>query len=239
MSETPGDPTPQDTDIEARLKELESMKASVEAERNQLAADREQQRELNATMQNIANALNAPEPEEDEPLPENYDENTLRAAGQVAKKMLESYHKELSPYLQNLSSGAFEGEWERVKSSDPKNFSRMEKTMRDYFDKHPEAKLPGAVERLFVQMRGTHFKKLQEMDAADRQAELETTPDPGTAPKPKGNVENDTLNADELRVLRGMREVHPEDYFIGRYGRLPNFTEEYLAELGWKPKERD
>lgn len=240
----PGNPTPPEVSVEDRMKELEALKASVEADRAELAEQRRTTEALNATMENIAQALQPrPEPEPDEPMPETYDENTLEAAGQIAKKMLRGYHQEISPVIESLAAGQFESEWERVKRTDPKNFGRMEKTMRQYFDKNPTAKQPGAVDRLFVQMRGTHYDKLREMDAAERQAGDETADlSSNLAPTPKGKAseEHDEFNEDELRVVRGMgpQAVHPEDYFLARYGRMPNFPDGYVEKLGAAPKER-
>lgn len=240
MSNEPGSPT-----VEDKLAELEKLRADVEAERQAMVAQRAQTEELNNTMSSLAAAIaqqNAPaEPQyEDDPMPEDYDERTLQAAATMTKRALREYHNGIAPAIENLRSGQFESEWDRVRSQDPKNFDRMKNQMRKYFDDNPGAKQPGALANLFVQMRGTHFQKLQEMDAAERAAALNTpTPDPSPLSAPKaGKADNaTTFNEDELRIIRGMQgAVHPEDYYLGRYGEKPNFPEGYLAGLGFEPK---
>jgi len=240
MADQPGDPTTPDDKpvdaVEAKLAEIEKVRASLEADRASLAEEKQQTANLNQTMSNLADTIqqqNTPEPVE-ESLPEDFDENTLRAAGIIAKRQLEAYHNELMPVLTDVQVGQFTSEWERVKASDPKNFARMETSMKDYFDKNPTQKVVGAVENLFVKMRGTHYTKLQEMDRAERQQDTTIDPNPTTMPR-KGakEADKDTLSDEQWGVVKGLG-VTPEHYYMGQHGRKPDFADGYIEDHGYK-----
>jgi hypothetical protein len=248
MPDAQENPTPEEVMAE-KMAELEKMKTDLTAERADLAAQRGQSDELNKTMAGLTDAIrqqNQPEPEVDPALEGEFDEATVRAAGALAKKQLEAYHNEIAPEIQDLRAGQFESEWERVKVEDPKNFARLETTMRKHFEAHPELKRPGAAATLFTQMKGHHYNKLQEMDRAERQKEIDN-PEPNmtTTPVDKKSDKIDTLNENEWGLIRGMgREndgtpnVSPEHYFLAKHGKWPNFDDTYLKERGYIPVER-
>ena len=240
MADKPGDPTAPSDSVEdpvaQKMAEIEKMRESLAADRDALAADRAQTTELNRTMGELAVSIrqqNEPEPEPLEPMPEEYDENTLRAAGMIAKRQLEAYHKELEPVLTSVQTGQFNSEWERVKAGDKKNFERMEKTMRTHFDNSPHLKVPGAVEELFVQMRGFHYAKLQELDRADRQGDTIVEPNPTTVTRRKDQPEKDTLTDAQWGAVKGLG-VDPEHYYMAKHQRKPDFADGYLEDHGFK-----
>jgi hypothetical protein len=249
MPDTQGNPTPEEV-MAQKTAELEQMRADIAAERAELAAQRTQNDDLNRTMAGLTDAIrqqNSPAPQPDPDLEGEFDEATLRAAGALAKKQLEAYHNEMAPVIHGLRTGQFESEWERARADDPKNFGRLETSMRKHFEGSPHLKSPGAVSALFTQMKGYHYNKLQEMDRADRQKEIDN-PEPNPTSyleesKKKSAV--DSLDENEWGLIRGMgrdREgtpnVEPEHYFLAKYGRYPNFEEKYLETRGYKPVER-
>ncbi len=250
MPDTPGSPTPEEVMAE-KMAEMDKMKADLAAERQQLAADRQNNDELNRTMAGLTDAMNnanrpAPPPEPE--LEGEYDETTLRAAAQLTKRSLEAYHNEMAPRHAALEAGQFESEWRAAKTADPKNFGRMEQTMRKHFDSNPALKQPGAVDTLFVQMKGQHYDKLQEMDRADRQKEIENPEPNPTNYIDKSNKSDsiDTLTDDEGGMIRGVNRgvededsrTQPEHYYLAKHGHYPNFEEGYLEKRGYKPVER-
>ena len=248
MPDEQGNPTPEEVMAE-KMAELEKMKTDLTAERADLAARRGQNDELNRMMVGLTDAIrqqNQPEPQIDPALEGEYDEATVRAAGALAKKQLEAYHNEIAPEIQDLRTGQFESEWQRVKAEDPKNFGRLETTMRKHFDAHPELKRPGAAATLFTQMKGHHYNKLQEMDRAERQKEIDN-PEPNmtTDSVDKKTTKVDTLDENEWNLIRkmgreqdGTPNVEPDHYFLSKYGRYPNFADKYLEERGYKNVER-
>lgn len=240
--------TPEEVMAE-KMAELEKMKTDLATERADLVAQRGQNDELSRTMAGLTDAIqrqNQPEPVADPALEGEFDEATVRAAGALAKKQLEAYHNEIAPAIQDLRTGQFESEWQRAKAEDPKNFGRLETTMRKHFDAKPELKQPGAVATLFTQMKGHNYNKLQEMDRAERQKEIDN-PEPNmtTAPADKKSDKVDTLDENEWNLIRkmgrendGTPHVEPEHYFLSKYGRYPNFEDNYLEERGYKHVER-
>ncbi len=243
------DPTPEQL-MEQKMAELETMKADLTAQKAEIVAQRDQTTELNQTMAGLTEAIrgqNRPAPEPDPDLEGEFDEPTVRAAAALSKKQLEAYHNEIAPAIQDLRAGQFENEWERARRDDPKNFGRLEQTMKKHFDSNPNLKQPGAVGQLFTQMKGHHYNKLQEMDRAERQKEIDNPePNPTTDVVDKKNTKADTLNEEEWKLSRGMgRErdgtpnVNPEHYFLSRYGRFPNFEDDYLESRGYKHVERE
>jgi hypothetical protein len=249
MPDEQGNPTPEEVMAE-KMAELDSIKADLTAQKADLAAQRGQSDELNRTMSGLTDAIrlqNQPAEVIDPALEGEYDEATVRAAGALAKKQLEAYHNEIAPAIQDLRAGQFESEWQRVRTEDPKNFDRLNTTMRKHFDANPGLKQPGAVAQLFTQMKGHHYNKLQEMDRAERQKEIDN-PEPNmtTAPADRKSDKVDTLDENEWGLIKGMgRErdgspnVEPEHYFLAKYGRFPNFEDKYLEGRGYKPVERD
>ena len=247
MPDTPGSPTPEEVMAE-KMAELDKMKADMTAERQALATDRANTNELNSTISNLTTALqdaNRPAPEPEPDLGE-YDEATLRAAAQLTKKQLEAYHSEIAPRLERNDAAQFENEWARERTADPKNFDRMEQTMRKHFDANPGLKQPGAVATLFVQMKGTHYNKLQEMDRADRQLEIENpTPAPTNDPVKKSAGAGDSLSDEEWKFIRGLGRdgegnpnVDPEHYFLSKHGRYPDFDDNYIEDRGYEKVTR-
>lgn len=248
MPDAQGNPTPEEVMAE-KIAELEKMKTDLAAERADLVAQRDQNDELNRTMVGLTDAIrqqNQPEPEIDSALEGELDEATLRAGVALNKKQLEAYHSEISPELQELRAGQFESEWQRIRAEDPKNFGRLETTMRKHFDANPQLKRPGAAATLFTQMKGHHYNKLQEMDRAERQKEIDNPePNPTTAPADKKDTKVDTLDENEWNLIRkmgreqdGTPNVEPEHYFLSKYGRYPNFEDKYLEDRGYKHVER-
>lgn len=240
--------TPEEVMAE-KMAELEKMKTDLTAERADLAAQRGQNDELTRTMAGLTDAIrvqNQPEPVTDPALEGEYDEATVRAAGALAKKQLEAYHNEIAPEIQDLRAGQFESEWLQVKAADPKNFARLETTMRKHFDANPDLKRPGAASTLFTQMKGHHYNKLQEMDRAERQKEIDNPePNSTTDPVDKKVTKTDTLTEHEWDLIRkmgreqdGTPNVEPDHYFLSKYGRYPNFEDKYLEDRGYKSVER-
>ena len=248
MPDAQGNPTPEEV-MAQKQAELEKMQADLKTREDAFAARSSQNDELNRTMAGLTDAIrqqNTPDPEPDPALEGEFDEATVRAAAALSKKQLEAYHNEIAPEIQDLRAGQFESEWQRIKAEDPKNFARLETTMRKHFDTHPELKRPGAAGTLFTQMKGHHYNKLQEMDRAERQKEIDN-PEPNmtTAPANKKDSKVDTLNEDEWNMIRktgrdneGNPHIEPEHYFLSRYGRYPNFEDKYLEDRGYKHVER-
>lgn len=250
MPVEPGTLTPEEV-MAKKMAELDKMKADLTADRQRMEADRTNTSELNQTMASLTNVLNranqpAPEPEPE--LEGEYDEATLRAAATIAKKQLQAYHNEIAPRLDRNDAAQFESEWARAKADDPKNFGRMETVMRKHFDTNPELKQPGSVDTLFTQMKGMHYNKLQEMDRADRQKEVDT-PDPApTSDYSDANVKkgDDTLSEDEWNFIRGLNrgitdsalQTHPEHYFLSKHGRYPEFEDNYIESRGYEKVKR-
>ncbi len=246
MPDTPGSPTPEEVMAE-KMAELDKMKTELVADRGRLEADRANTVELNSTITNLTTALqdaNRPAPDPEPDLGE-YDEATLKAAALLTKRQLEAYHNEIAPRLERNDAATFEAEWARAKAEDPKNFGRMEQTMRKHFDGNPGLKQPGAVAQLFVQMKGTHFDKLQEMDRADRQKEVDN-PDPSPTSTPVTKTgETDTLSPNEWSMLKGVNRgvsdpeaiTHPDHYFMAKYHRKPNWDEDYTTSQGYAKVE--
>ncbi len=249
MSDTPGSPTPEEVMAE-KMAELEKMKSDLTAERADVASQRGQNDELNRTMAGLTDAIqrqNQPEPTPDPDLEGEFDEPTVRAAGALAKKQLEAYHAEIAPAIQSIAAGQFDSEWQRIKAEDPKNFGRLETTMKKHFDAQPNLKQPGAVAALFTQMKGHHYNKLQEMDRAERQKEIDN-PEPNmtTTLADTKSTKVDTLDENEWNMIRktgrdndGVPHIEPEHYFLSKYGRYPNFEDKYLEERGYKHVERN
>ncbi len=248
MPDAQGNPTPEEVMAEKQA-ELKKMQDDLAARENAFAARATQNDELTATMAGLTDAIklqNQPEPEVDPALEGEYDEASVRASAAIAKKQLEAYHSEIGPELQDLRAGQFESEWQRLKAEDPKNFGRLETAMRKHFDGNPSLKRPGAAAQLFVQMKGHHYNKLQEMDRADRQKEVDN-PEPNmtTTPVDKKDAKVDTLDENEWNLIRkmgreqdGTPNVEPEHYFLAKHGRYPNFSEKYLEDRGYKEVER-
>lgn len=248
MPDEQGNPTPEEV-MAQKMAELDKIKTDLAAERADLAAQRDQSTELNRTMAGLTDALrqqNQPAPVSDPDLEGEFDEATLRAAVALSKRQLEAYHNELSTEITDLRTGQFESEWQRARAEDPKNFGRLEQTMRKHFDSNPNLKRPGAVSALFIQMKGHHYNKLQEMDRAERQKEIDNPePNPTSTFNAPEKTKIDTLDENEWGLIRGMgRErdgtpnVEPEHYFLAKYGRFPNFEDKYLETRGYKPVER-
>ncbi len=241
--------TPEEVMAE-KMAELEKMKADLATERADMVAQRGQNDELNRTMAGLTDVIrqqNQPEPEVDPALEGEFDEASVRAAGAVSKKQLEAYHNEIAPAIQELRTGQFDSEWQRIKAEDPKNFGRLETTMKKHFDANPNLKQPGAVGQLFTQMKGHHYNKLQEMDRAERQKESDN-PEPNmtTTPLDKKSDKVDTLDENEWNMIRktgrdneGTPHIEPEHYFLSKYGRYPNFEDKYLEDRGYKHVERN
>ncbi len=248
MPDKPEDPTPEQL-MEQKMAELETMKAELSAQKAEITAQRDQSTELNRTMAGLTDAIrqqNTPEPAPDPALEGEFDEATVRAAAALSKKQLEAYHNEIAPAIQDLRAGQFESEWERARRDDPKNFGRLEQTMRKHFDSKPELKQPGAVGTLFTQMKGHHYNKLQEMDRAERQKEIDNPePNPTTPVHDKKSTKVDELNEEEWKLIRGMGREHdgtpnvsPEHYYLAKHGKWPNFGDQYLEAHGYEPVER-
>ncbi len=248
MPDTPGNPTPEEVMAE-KMAELSKMKTDLEEQGRQLSADRSNQDELNSTISSLTSALqdaNRPAPEPEPDLGE-FDENTLKAAAVLTKRQLEAYHAELAPRLERNDAATFESEWARAKTEDPKNFGRMEQTMRQHFDANPTLKQPGAVADLFVKMKGTHFNKLQEMDRADRQKEIDSPdPTPTNDPVNTNKKGTDILSAEEWKFIKGLGRdgngdpnVEPEHYYLSKHGRYPDFSENYIEERGYTKVTRN
>ena len=241
--------TPEEVMAE-KMAELEKMKADLATERADMVAQRGQNDELNRTMAGLTDVIrqqNQPEPEVDPALEGEFDEASVRAAGAVSKKQLEAYHNEIAPAIQELRTGQFDSEWQRIKNEDPKNLARLETTMKKHFDANPNLKQPGAVGQLFTQMKGHHYNKLQEMDRAERQKEIDN-PEPNmtTTPLDKKSDKVDTLDENEWNMIRktgrdneGTPHIEPEHYFLSKYGRYPNFEDKYLEDRGYKHVERN
>ena len=248
MPDNNGNPTPEELMAEKQA-ELKKMQEDLTARENAFATRTSQNDELTATMAGLTEAIqrqHQPEPVVDPALEGEYDEASVRASAAVSKKQLEAYHNEIAPELQDLRAGQFESEWQRAKDEDPKNFGRLETAMKKHFDAHPELKRPGAAATLFTQMKGHHYNKLQEMDRAERQKEIDN-PEPNmtTEPADKKNTKVDTLDENEWNLVRkmgreqdGTPNVEPEHYFLAKYGRYPNFEDKYLEDRGYKHVER-
>ena len=245
MSDQPGAPTepqePTQSDpVADKLAELDKMRDKLAAETEAAQQARRQTEELTQTVGALTEALQQQNQEpQDEPIDlEGVDERVLQAAQKISEVQLREYDRQVGAELNELRAGQFSQEWERVRATDEKNFDRMSKAMRDYFDKNPTMKRPGAVEELFIRMRGAHYTKLQEMDRAERAND--PVPDPApTASLSGGNDKDDkldTLNSEQEGVCRGLG-THPTHYFMGKYGRKPNFAEGYVESLGFKPLE--
>ena len=119
--------------------------------------------------------------------------------------------------------------------------------MRKHFDGNPGLKQPGAVAQLFVQMKGTHFAKLQEMDRAERTQELNNPdPTPTSDPVKRTGDKVDNLTDEEWKFIKGLGRdgngvpnVEPEHYFLSKFGRYPDFADDYIENRGYEKVTRN
>ncbi len=248
MPDAQGNPTPEEVMAEKQA-ELKKMQEDLTARETAFAVRSSQNDELTQTMAGLTVAIqqqNQPEPEVDPALEGEYDEASVRASAVIAKKQLEAYHNEIAPELQELRAGQFDSEWARVEAQDPKNFGRLRATMEKHFAANPGLKRAGAVGTLFTQLKGHHYNKLQDMDRAERQKEIDNPePNPTTQLIDKKSDKVDSLSADEWNMIgktgrdnEGNPHIEPDHYFLSRYGRYPNFPDGYLEERGHKSVER-
>lgn len=240
MSE-PGTETPAAPSVEDRMAALEKMRGDLEAERSALTAERTGMQTLATTLAEIV-AQTRPaqvEPEPELPTEEEWEQNRQSAVAKLTQAQLReglrAYDSVRGAEIDEVKSALVDVEWERVRQEDPKNFGRLEATMRAYFTKHPAEKRPGAVKEAFTRLRGIHYTKLQEMDRAERQSEPVIDPAPGGQPPRKGK-EADTFSAHEVKAIRGLG-ADPRHYFLAKHGREPNFGKDYLSSVGLRLQE--
>ena len=237
----PGTETPAPS-VEERMAALERMRTDIETERTSLSREREGMQTLATTLAEIV-AQNrpapAPEPGPDLPTDEEWEQDRPSAVAKLAQAQfregLRAYDSVRGAEIAEVKSALVEVEWERVRAEDPKNFGRLEATMKSYFAKHPDEKRPGAVREAFTRLRGIHYGKLQEMDRAERQTDQVVDPAPGGQPPRKGK-EVDAFSPHEVKAIRGLG-ADPRHYFLAKHGREPEFAKGYLDSVGLRLQE--
>jgi hypothetical protein len=228
-------PTPGKS-AEDLLAELATVRGDLTRERESLRAEREAVGQLRDAVVGMAGQYSQPQaqPEPDEPLPgdDEFDNDrvgsTARVSAAVVKRALTSYDGSIRGEIQELRAAQLDTEWERVKTEDPKNFARLERGMREFFNRNEYS--PGMVKNVFYRMRGEYMPKLLELDRAEREREPVATPN-SAAPARKSTATFDTLDPHEIATIRGLN-VTPESYFGLKHERQPKFEKGYLASVG-------
>ena len=217
--------------VEEKMAELETMKAELTAELDRAKSEREGLANLNETLR----TLTTPQPAqaEPEPLPtaEEFEADSAtasaRVAGRVTTEALRSYHSAIAPELQELKQGLRRIELDAVKTSDPKNFKRLEKEITEVLDKYPNYS-SGLAERVFYQVRGRKYNELREMDRTESLSEPVPPTNSSIGDKRSSKSEEyDSL--DEVVLVHGIQKnpadvarrlgVKQEDYFKHKHGR--------------------
>jgi hypothetical protein len=237
MPDEPNDQTPtepQASDADRLLAELSELKTTLAAEREASQGLRESfVQAFQATQRAPAPATPPPEPE-DVPTPEEFEEDhanaTARLAATMIKRGLSEYHQTTSGETAALRDAVLTMEWDRVRQEDPKNFDRLSKHVNQALQQ-PGARRPGAIRDIFYRLRGQYMPQLQEMDRKERLAEPVPEPNAPTGTPPEPAKKFDTLNAEEILVIKGMRSK-PSEYFYNKHGKAPEFEEGYLRSLG-------
>ena len=226
-------------DVEARLA---AMKAEFDKEREAITAERAGLTALVSTVSDLASRLApppapAPDPNAGLPTEEEWEQDRPSAAAKLSqvqiREALRAYDEVRGAEIAETRAALVDVEWERVRAEDPKNFGRLEATMRSYFQKNPDAKRPGAVRDAFIRLRGIHYGKLQEMDRAERQTEpiVDPAPSSGGRATKSTKVEPDMFLPSEVRVIKGLGS-DPKHYFMAKHGREPQFDKGYLSSVG-------
>ena len=238
----PANPTPAAPSAEDRLAALEKMQTEIAAERSAISREREGMQSLTTTLAELISQTRpapAPAPAPDIPSDEDFETDRVGSTARLSQAQvragLEAYDSVRGAEIAELKSALVDVEWERVRTEDPKNFGRLEATMKAYFQKNPAEKRPGAVREAFVRLRGIHYGKLQEMDRAERQTETIVDPAPGGQPTRKGK-ETDVFTPAEVKTIRGLR-ADPRHYFLAQQGREPEFAKGYLESVGLRLQE--
>jgi len=241
------DPVTQDPTPEAKASpSAEDLLRELTEARQSLAAEQQASQQLRETFTQVLKTARATAPaptprEPEEPLPtqedfeEDYPSATARLAAAMLKRGLTQYHESQSGEIGELRDAVLDMEWEKVRGEDPKNFRRLERLMKDWFDENPHAKRPGAVKKVFYSMRGQYMKELNDMDRQDALKEPTPTPNAPTGKESKKET-FDKLNGEEIAVAKGMG-VSPSVYFKQRYGRDAKFEDGYARSLGFREEK--
>lgn len=238
----PATETPAAPSVEERMAALEKASNDLAAERTAITREREGMQSLATTLAELVAQTRpapAPEPVPDIPSDDDFEADRVGATARLTQAQiregLRAYDSVRGAEIAELKGALVDVEWERVRGEDPKNFGRLEATMRAYFQKHPDEKKPGAVREAFVRLRGIHYNKLQEMDRAERQTDVVVDPAPGGQP-PRKAKETDAFSANEVKAIRGLG-ADPRYYFLAKHGREPEFAKGYLDSVGLRLQE--
>lgn len=222
-------------------RELAETREALARERAALQAEREAVAGLRDSLVAAVRPQVQPAPEPDEPLPgdDDFDKDrlgsTARVSAAVVKRALTSYDGAIRGELAELRRAQLDTEWERVKAEDPKNFTRLEKGMRQYLEQNDYT--PGLVRNLFYRMRGEYMPRLMEMDRADREKEPTPKPNAPAGPRRSTTENHDVLSADEIKTIRGLG-ITPSSYFGLKHQREAKFEKGYLTSIGFQEETR-